>query len=195
MALSPTISAVLALAFLSDPISLRDAAILLVNITGVIIVAQPTLQVGGDVMLGTLSAFGAAFFSSLGFIFVRSMGASVHYMLLVLSTGVFGLFIGVFMPPSEFAAITDNLKGTAIISIAATLSCTTSILVNKGMQIVRPGLGMVVRTFNVPTAVALGAIFLGEPVSILLVVGVILVVGSICAIGLSKHFKSRARRS
>lgn len=195
LALAPAMTSVLAAQFLHDSLSFRDIAILLVNIGGVALVAQPSVADGGGEAFGVMMAVLAAVSSSVGFILVKKMGVQVHFILIPLSIGFNGLFLALlFMRGNDYALLWKNKEGSGVALIGAVLGCITQSLVNRGMQIVRPGLGLVVRTFNVPVTVILGALFLGEHVTWIPLLGILLVLSSIGVIGMTTYFKDRARR-
>lgn len=177
---------------MSDAVTLKDGIIFVVNIIGVGLVAQPAISIGGEVALGTFFALSSAILASFGFIIVKRMGVTVYYILIPLSIGVNGLLLSLlFMKAEEARAAWGNTNGFWTAFLGAVLGCVTQTILNKGMQVVRPGLGLVVRTFNVHMTVALGAIFLDEKVSWNVGAGVLLVIASIFAIGYSQYRNDR----
>lgn len=192
-ALAPSISSVLAIIFLNDKMSMTDFLILFVNVTGVTLVAQPSVAEGGKSAIGALAALMVAFFSSTIYTLVRKMGTRVNYILNNLSLGIMGVILSFFMVTKEEAVLLfENKFGTAVVLFAACIGCLTQSFIFRGMQVVRPGLGLVVRSINVPVTILLGAFFLDERLTWMSFVGSILVLISISAIGCNQYFKEKA---
>lgn len=192
ISLAPVLSALIAWCVLHDTIQAVDVVIVVVNLAGVAIVSQPSVVQGFDAIVGVIAAALSALASAIGFVLVKKMGSAVHYIVFPLSIGFAGVFLS--LPTLRFHQIqtilAEGVRGLLVALLSSFFGLTNQTLVNRGMQVVRPGLGLVVRTFSVPCSMILGAIFLAESISLLQGLGVVLVVGSIIAIGLKNHKQS-----
>lgn len=187
LSLSPLITSVLAAILLKDAFTWTDAIAVAVNIVGVSLVAQPTVSAGGAMAMGTVYALTVTLCMSCGVLVMRTAGTSVHYIVLVLSIGLAGLPAGLLIDANDLQTALLNFNGLTAMIAASLVSCITAVLNSRGMQVVRPGPALVIRSCNVPVSVALGLFLLGERLSWQLLLGASLVVASICAAGLNQY--------
>lgn len=208
LSLAPVLSAFLAWPVLRDPVGGADMLIFAANLAGVALMSRPSVTGGRETLFGVLLAVLSAMLSSVGFVAVKTLSSSnrnnnsfgnrqgrVSFITFPLSIGITGLFL---TPPviswkQVVNLSTFGVNGFACALLGAVFGFVNQSLVNYGMQLVRPGLGLVVRTFSVPCSIMLGMIFLGEGITAMQTFGVALVVGSIAVIG-TKNLKQTWRR-
>lgn len=194
LSITPIFVSLLAALFLGDPLTATDVLVLLANVVGVVLVSRPT-QLGGlrsMQLVGTVAGLCAALCAAVGYTLVKRMGLRVHYLLNPLAIGLSGLLLSAFATPiSELRGLSENMLGVAITALASCLGFASQALVNRGMQLCRPGPSLVIRSCNVPVSFALGLFFLNERVSGLSLLGVVIVLVSVCYLGISQMLRDR----
>lgn len=191
----PAITSVFAALFLGDALGSADILILLLNMVGVVLVAQPSGH-GDDpeAVVGIIAVLGAATFASAGFILVKKMGVRVHFALNTLAIGLGGIFLSLFVTSvDDMRMVWAHGMGAFVTVCGALCGYLTQSLVNCGMQMCRPGPALVVRSCNVPVAILLGLVFMGEGMSGMGFFGVAIILGCVVYIGVNSFVRERAK--
>lgn len=192
LGLAPAATSLLAAIFLQHEVTWQDSVILIVNVLGVALVAQPWLSGGTPSAVGVLSAILAAIISSIGFVLIRKVGSHVHFATATFSTGICGVVLSlIFMRSPDYDRFWSLNTATWVVLSGACLGCMTQLFVNRGLQITRPGPSLVVRTFNVPIAVLLGTIFLSEQLTTAEFIGILFIILSVFSIGVHQQIQDR----
>lgn len=194
---APVLTSVLAALLLNDPLRSTDIAVLTVNAVGVVLVAQPTNPgIHVDAITGALAAMGAATTGSLAVILVKKLGTRVHFMVNMLSIGVGCTIVsGLTTSREQVQMLFIDVHHTLVPVLGAVVGFVSQALVNRSVQLCRPGPALVIRSLAVPISFTLGFLFLAETVSFFTVVGVFLVLGSVLYIGLSQVVRNGRRET
>lgn len=191
-ATAPAGTSVLAAAFLGDRITLPDAGVLVVNLIGIALVAQPTGASGPDGAFGVGAALLDAVLIATSFTLVKAMGTRVHYMLNLLAIGLGGALMCCFVvDAAALAAIINNPRAVGIVFAGTVAGFVAQAFLNRAMQLCRPGPALVVRSMNVPASFVLGFVFMSETVQLSELFGSVLVLASVMYIGLSQIFRKQ----
>lgn len=198
-ATAPAIGSVLSLVFLRDTLSVAEVFFLCVNMAGVYLVASPfsamasrANETGKHIStgLGLVAAGTCAFLQAANFTVVKKMGSSVHFSLNVFAIGIGCLLcFCVLADGATIEAMGAMPLGVLALVATSCMDFVPQCLINYALQFVRPGTALVVRSLNVPMAFALGFLFLRERPTVLEVVGVFLVLGSLCTVHISVRMR------
>lgn len=182
LALAPFLTTLASAPILGQPFTLVDGGILVTNLVGVAFVANPAAT--GVPLKGTIYALLVALSMSAGSIITRKGGTSLHYILIVLAIGLAGLPAALVVKPNTLVdSVFNNYTGLGLMMAGCVISFTTAVSNSRAMQVVRPGLALVIRSCSVPVAMLLGLVFLAEKLTVPLLIGASLVSASICVAG------------
>lgn len=209
---SPAITAVLAAIFLGDRFTPVHGVVLVVNFLGIALVSQQpspsssaatalASSAGGErAIAGILFALAGAFCAAAVFVLVKRMGLQVHF---VMNAGSYGFGCLLLAPCLALAtsvegrgggggghgvgtlhALVSNGRGLLLAVGSALAGFGSQTMLARGLQNAPAGPAVVVRSLNVPVVFFLGLAFMGETVGLNGMLGVALVIGSICFTGL-----------
>jgi drug/metabolite transporter (DMT)-like permease len=204
--LSPMLTMLLAAVFLGEPVHAVEAISAAVAFAGVALVAKPSAfdssaaalalasASSPDRTLGVLYALAAAFLGASAYTLVRSLGASVHFILHVASLGLVATLATTLMlgrPLLALAAgsLRDPLA-LALLVLQGLGALAGQLALNLALQFCS-GVGVMIRNLDVPLAYLLGVALLGEVPSRASTVGALLVLGSVGAISWRQASNSR----
>lgn len=147
-------------------------------------------------LIGVIVALATAFLIASAYTLVKAMGTRVHFILNLLSIGLGCLFVSMFLvDATSLHVMIAEPYGTLTILAGATAGFIAQALLNRAVQLCRPGPALVVRSMNVPVSIALGWIFFHESVPATTFLGTIIVLFSVIYIGLSHIWRNAARAS
>jgi drug/metabolite transporter (DMT)-like permease len=186
VALAPGLTMLMAVALGLDRISMRRVVGLGVAFTGVAVVV--TLGSGGDVSYasakGPLIVLGAPLAFALYNVILKPLLGRYDLLALTATASLIGTVgLAPFVRGSTVETLTDPAAGEAALLLYLGVLATLLgyILWNVGLKGLGPTRAVTYAYGIPPLAVAFGAIFLGEPVTIWLALGGALVVGGIAA--------------
>ena len=189
---SSVITLILSNLVLSESITVLDCIAAIVSFGGVLLISRPD----GDLvshastthrLIGSICAISAAFLASAAYVTIRSLGASLHYMLNVIALAVATLIISIpmggFTPPE---AIIHNKWGSFYAIVGSLAGLTGQICLTKGLQHCNAGPGLLIRNLDIPLAYVLGMVFLGEKPTPVRLLGSTMVLCTAIMIGVRK---------
>lgn len=202
---APAIASVLSVIFLKYKIPLLEVLFIFINMYGIYLVASPSSNIdshhneAGKLIspsLGILYGFTTSFLMAAGLTLVKVMGSNVHYTLNVIAIGIgCALCLPFLTSPSEIVSFISRYPVIfACLLGVSSVNFLSQALLNYALQFCRPGSALVVRSLNVPISFVLGFIFLRETPTLLELIGVVLVLGSVTYIG-ARNIKPAQRRS
>ncbi|KAJ1849003.1 hypothetical protein LPJ73_003832 [Coemansia sp. RSA 2703] len=191
----PVFSALFASLLLHEPYDFFDRLLSALGLSGIVLVVRPRVLFGGNgggtdggqVAWGTAAALVGAMSGALAYCAVRKAGSSVHAMVHVVWFGVLSLLGsslalyvtgGARWPSGSYEWCVAGLLGLSAFMGQA--------LLNRGLQLVPAGPGMLVRNLDVVFAFAFGVLVFGEQTGLLPVVGALVIVLSTVAMGVRK---------
>lgn len=190
-ATAPSLASVFSALFLRCSVTRRDALILLVNIAGVFLVANPFHASAKSMPLTADGLFAAALntiFIAASFTIAKSLGsyskvvdASTH--ILAVGIGVL-LFSPVFYQHDNVRHLLQRPGLVALLAIAEIFEWASQYVMARAIEFCHPGRLLVMRSVNVPATCALSMMFLRERLGMTQTVGVCVVLGSIVCNGL-----------
>lgn len=183
---SPALTAITSSLLLRDhPLTLALMLTIAANFTGIALVSDPTTQ--GTHLAGVLCALGMAIMSTTVFVLQRAMGLGVHFVLGVFAYSWGCAFIAACVARSEdISEVFTNRQGVLFALCSGIAGFGSQSFLNRGLQHAPAGPAIVVRSLNVPLTFVLGLVFLGERPSLMSLAGVVIVLGSVVAIGFQK---------
>lgn len=183
---SPALTAIASAVLLRDhPLTLELMLTIAANFTGIALVSDPTAQSAH--LAGVFCALGMAIMSTTVFVLQRAMGLGVHFVLGVFAYSCGCAFIAACVARGDdVSQIFSNRQGALFALCSGLAGFGSQSFLNKGLQHAPAGPAIVVRSLNVPLTFVLGLVFLGERPSLMSLCGVVIVLGSVVAIGFQK---------
>lgn len=178
---APSFVVILAAVLWKEPVTKKKLLALLLTLVGCACVCG--LFSGGlsVTVPGILLGLGAGFFYALYSVFGRY--ALVHYDSMTVTIWTF-IFAGpaslVLLRPAEVGAVLSQPK--ALLLAAGLIVCSTVspyILYTRGLSRVEAGKASIIASFEPVVASLAGILFLGEPLSLMTVVGILLVLAGV----------------
>lgn len=184
---SPVIAMLLSALLLSESVSVVEIVCSIVSLSGVLLISRPDFSMRSTTserLWGCANAFASAFLLSSGFVMVRLMGTSVHFMMSVLSPSLIGVPVAI-MAGGTFSvnSVFYNQGGTFFMLLATLSGFAGQSCSIQGMQHCRAGPALLTSTLEVPFVYGMGLLFLGEKPSWASLTGSCLVMGTAVFIG------------
>lgn len=204
--ISPIFTFILAGIFLSESITIRGLIAVLLSAVGTLLIAVGQNQdVDGESIVLTTRILGlsmmvlGAFFASLAYTVIRTLGMSVSFMSSVLSFACCCFVISLFyndmngFPWREIAALRiEGLVATISLGLASFIA---QCFLNLGLQRCKAGPGILITNVEVPVVFLLGAVFLHEYPNAMSICGSALILSAAIVIGLEKMNRQREEES
>lgn len=184
---SPAITSVLSAIFLKDAFTISHALILATNFLGIALVSQPSTvdsATPGTFLVGIAFSLAAALSVSVVYTVLRALGHSTHFVSgsVALSVGLV-VFSFIFGNREALDAFRTNTHGAFFVTISGMCGFGSQVMLGRGLQNAPAGPAAVVRSLNVPISFILGLVFLHEVTNSMGLLGIMLVLSSIGAIG------------
>lgn len=201
--LTPALTVLISYATLGEPISVPAVVAVLVSVVGAYAISLPSTPVKGAApdffsndkrVEGVALALLGAFFLASSNIPIRAMGTSTSYLFSVLSFSLF-LFVGTYLCGGYSVAFGDDTFSHMgiILSLGSGVSMFLGgSLYTQGIQRCPAGQGAFVGTVQIPVAIFLGFLFLGQIPTTVHFIGSVLVFSSALIIGAKQAFDRRA---
>ena len=175
---NPVFTAVLAALLLHERLGSREVLGLLVSLSGVVLVAQPSWLFGSGArdldLLAVGAALGGAFFSALAYIAVRDLGKTEHHLVVVFYFPLIAtpLSIPAMLPHAMWPTLSECvlLFGVAVVTQIAQVYLT------KGLHAERAARAMSISYVQILFAATWGLMFFDELPTPLGIAGAVLVV-------------------
>ncbi len=156
--------------------SLRTALAALISLIGGILVTDPFTSGAHTKLVGVLLAVTAATVSALAVTTLRAIVRQVHFLVTVLSFGLFTTLAGLVEGGTD--ELLKSASNTGIAILAGVLGFCAQCSLAKGYEYCPAGKGALVRNIQLPLAYVLGIAFLGEVPHMVSVVGGILILSA-----------------
>ncbi len=171
--------------------SLRTALAAFLSLIGGILVTDPFTSGAHTNLVGVLFAITAASVSALAVTTLRAIARQVHFLVTVLSFGVFTTLAGLVEGGTDELLL--SVSNTGITLLAAVLGFCAQCSMAKGYEYCPAGKGALVRNIQLPLAYVLGIVFLGEVPHMVSVVGGILILSATLMIAYEAMEKEKQR--
>ncbi|XP_063973878.1 solute carrier family 35 member G1 [Diachasmimorpha longicaudata] len=193
---SPVIVIALSFLFLKEPCGVLRVVVICTLFAGVVLVSRPPFifdshQQSYDVM-GYIYALLATFFTALNIVVMRKC-AEVHYAVLVLNLSVWILLSAIFFffviseAHHRIRAFPSDWQTWGLICLVAATGLCGQVLVTKALKIEGAGKVSVTRSLDIILAYIIQVYFFGEVPNSTSIIGAILILMSIMAMGFEKE--------
>ncbi|KAJ2785819.1 hypothetical protein GGI15_001798 [Coemansia interrupta] len=199
----PVFSALFARMLLDEPYDGFDRVLSVVCLSGIVLVVQPGVLFGGDGAAGGAGmAWGAgaalvgAMSGALAYCSVRKAGHAVHAMVHVVWFGVLSLLgSSAALYVSGGGRVPGGAYEWCVAGALGAFAFLGQALLNRGLQLVPAGPGMLVRNLDVVFAFVFGVAVFGETTGVLKVAGAVVIVLCTVAMGVRKWRAMAKRRT
>lgn len=175
---NPVFTAVLAALVLHEGVGRREVAGLLVSLSGVVLVAQPSWLFGAGARELDLFAVGAAlcgaFFSALAYITVRDLGRSEHHLVVVFYFPLIATPLSI--PAMIPHALWPTLSECVLLFGVAVVTQIAQVYLTKGLHAERAAKAMSISYVQILFAATWGVMFFDELPTPMGIAGAVLVV-------------------
>lgn len=166
--LCPIFAVAMSSVILGEEFGACEMVAAVLSFVGIGFVGNPTLQIdlsalrSSSYLYGCVIAVMSGWVIAGAYVTVKSLGKRVHYMLSVLSVGIWSFLVGVAMGGADPRLLFENPMQTAFVAVGCIFGVMSQCFLNKGFQYCRAGTGAMIRNADVPISYLFGVLFLEE---------------------------------
>lgn len=181
LCLNPIIAIAMSSVILGEVFGALELTAALVCFVGVALVSNPTLEINlsllghSDYVSGCILAILASCSVAAAYVTVKSYAKRVHYLVSVLSVGIWAFLMGIAMGGADPGPLLQNSMHTTVVVVGCVFGVLAQCFLNKAFEYCRAGMGAVILNADVPISYLLGVLFLGELPSFVGIFGSVLV--------------------